>query len=366
MKIAIITQPLRHNYGGIMQNYALQQVLIGMGHDVETLEVLPGAASWGGKLKAFFKIVFFSLVDDKGRFLHLFSGLSSEQMLGKNTRAFIRRNIDLNQKLNIPKESEYDTYIVGSDQVWRPMYSDLNMAFLDFAKEWKEKKRIAYAASFGTDEWEYTEELTEKCTKLAAQFDAVSVREQSGVRLCEDYLRVSAKHVLDPTLLHDREFYETSLRLNDIPSKRRGVFFYFLDNNEKKKQLVNRVANEMHCDSFTVNSRVEDASAPIAERVQPPIEEWLCGFRDAEFVVTDSFHGSVFSMIFNKPFIVVGNGKRGMSRFDSLLSITNQKYRLVDVEKNKDITLKEYLSEPNIDIKEMRERSRSFLKNNLC
>lgn len=366
MKIAIITQPLRHNYGGILQNYALQQILMSLGHNVETLEILPGTSSWKGKLIAKLKKTFFSLVDDKGRFLHLFSRLSSEQMLGKNTRCFIKRNIALNQKLNKPNAGEYDAYIVGSDQVWRPIYSDLELAFLDFTKEWKGKKRLAYAASFGTDEWEYTEEQTNKCAELAALFDSVSVRELSGVKLCEDYLNVKATHVLDPTLLYDREFYESSLRLNNIPCREKGVFYYFLDKNKNKGALLNTIAKEYHCDSYTVNSRVEDVCAPIAERVQPPIEEWLCGFRDAVFVVTDSFHGTVFSIIFNKPFVVVGNKKRGMTRFDSLLSITKQEERMIDENDIDTINIKGYMSEPNIDIKQMRETSISFLKSNLC
>lgn len=365
MKIAIVTQPLRHNYGGILQNYALQQVLKGMGHDVETLEILPGTTSWKGKLKAFSKKIFFSIVDEKGRFLHLFTGLSSEQILGKNTRNFIRKHIKLKQALSLPKEGEYDAYIVGSDQVWRPMYSDLNLAFLGFTNGWANVKRIAYAASFGTDEWEYNEEQTRVCKKLAGLFDAVSVREKSGLRLCEDYLNVKAKHVLDPTLLHDREFYEKSLKLNDIPCKKRGVFYYFLDNNNKKEQLVNRIAKEYNCDSYTVNSRVEDACAPIEERVQPPIEEWLRGFRDAEFVVTDSFHGSVFSMVFNKPFAVVINTKRGRARFDSLLNLFGQQYRVIDGRFDNFID-KTIRSSPDVNFKSCREYSMSFLEKYLA
>lgn len=365
MKVAIITMPLRHNYGGIIQNYALQQAVKNLGYDVETLEVLPGTSSKSGKLKAALKKMFFYLVDDKGRFLHLFSRLSSEQMLGKNTRGFIRRYIALNQKLYKPRETDYDVFIVGSDQVWRPMYSDLNLTFLDFAKEWKAKKRIAYAASFGTDKWEYTEEQTKRCSELLSLFDAVSVREQSGIKLCQEYLNVKAMHVLDPTLLHDKVFYETSLGLNSIPCKNKGLYYYFLDKNEKKEDLIKRVENGLHCGSYTVNSRVEDDKAPITERIQPPIEEWLCGFRDADFVVTDSFHGTVFSMIFNKPFIVVGNGKRGMSRFESLLAITGQEYRLIYEEDVNGVNTKEFMSKPNIDIKEMRELSMFYLKDNL-
>ena len=80
---------------------------------------------------------------------------------------------------------------------------------------------------------------------------------------------------------------------------------------------------------FRINSKVEDKTAPIAERIQPPVEQWLRGFHDAEFVVTDSFHACVFSILFHKPFFVVGNKKRGLSRFTSLLGLFRLENRLI-------------------------------------
>ncbi len=88
---------------------------------------------------------------------------------------------------------------------------------------------------------------------------------------------------------------------------------------------------------FRVNSRVEDINAPLAERVQPPVEQWLRGFIDSRFVITDSFHACVFSIIFNKPFIAVTNRGRGVSRFRSLLSMFGLESRLLDEEASPDV-----------------------------
>lgn len=365
MKIAIITQPLKYNYGGILQNYALQQTLRDMGHEVETLEFLPGINSFKGRVVAFLKRLFFVLVDDEGRFLHIWKGLSSEQQLSQNTRCFIRKHISLKQRLNIPGPYDYDAYVVGSDQVWRPMYSNLDVAFLKFTEGWKNVKRIAYAASFGTDTWEYSKGQTLKYSRLVKGFDGISVRELSGVKLCNDYLNVNAYHVLDPTLLHDKYFYVSTLEIDKQKHSDGELFYYLLDYTTEKEQLIRYVSSETQYRPFTVNSRVEDKTAPINERIQPPIEKWVRSFMDAKIVITDSFHGMVFSLIFNIPFVVFYNPQRGNSRFLSLLSIFNQKHRLINSEHIDMKDVRKCFNEPNVDFSQYREQSYQFLTNYL-
>ena len=85
--------------------------------------------------------------------------------------------------------------------------------------------------------------------------------------------------------------------------------------------MIKRIADEKGLKPFNVKSQSDDVNSPLSERIQPPLEQWLRGFYDAEFVVTDSFHACVFSILFNKPFIVYGNASRGMSRFTSLLDL---------------------------------------------
>ena len=91
----------------------------------------------------------------------------------------------------------------------------------------------------------------------------------------------------------------------------------------EKTALVNKIAEEKHLVPFCVNSMVENPMSPLNERIQPPVEQWLRGFYDAAFVVTDSFHACVFSIIFNKPFVVFSNHERGIGRFISLFNLFN-------------------------------------------
>lgn len=97
-----------------------------------------------------------------------------------------------------------------------------------------------------------------------------------------------------------------------------NLLVYILDESEEKEKLVRLVANKKLI-PFNVNSRVEDILALLSERIQLPVETWLRGFYDAEFIITDSFHACVFSIIFNKPFLVIGNRDRGLTRIESLL-----------------------------------------------
>ena len=197
---------------------------------------------------------------------------------------------------------------------------------------------MAYAASFGTDEWEYTPEQTEMCARLLKAFDAVSVREKSGVGLCREHFGVAAKHVLDPTMLLTADDYTKLFEAAGTPKSKGTLLCYVLDETPEKTALINKIAAERHLIPFRVNSKVENIMAPLPERIQPPVEQWLRGFYDAEFVVTDSFHACVFSIIFNKQFIVYGNAARGMSRFISLLEIFGLNNRLLkDLSKFKSV-----------------------------
>lgn len=367
MKIGIITQPLRYNYGGILQNYALQVVLKKYDHDVVTLD---GNVKYKKTLKNCIikplKDLIHSNIDNDGKLFHLFRLTTTEQILSQNTRKFINKYIKV-RKLHHLSPKDFDALIVGSDQVWRPQYSKLDDSFLKFAFKWKNIKRIAYAASFGSEEWEYTDKETQFCRLLIKKFDAVSVREDSGIYLCRNYFNINATHVLDPTLLLTKEEYINNLGIKNIEQSDGDLFYYFLDDTVEKRGFVNAVGKEKHLRPFTVNSKVEDPNATINNQIQPPIEKWLRAFYDANIIITDSFHGCVFSIIFNKPFLVIANNKRGIARFNSILKICNQQNRLIkhfnDVNTDFHITLLD--RRPDVDLRPLRLKSLSFLKNHL-
>ena len=161
-------------------------------------------------------------------------------------------------------------------------------------------------------------------------FDLVTVREDDGVGLCHSYLGVKATHVLDPTMLLDAADYAKLVDTAGKNVKHPAILLsYVLDSSARVTTVVNQLAAAKGLTPFYVSSKVEDAFAPLSDRIQKPVEEWLNGFMQAEFVITDSFHACVFSILFNKPFVVLGNKERGMSRFTSLLKLYGLEDRLV-------------------------------------
>lgn len=345
MKIGILTQPLQANYGGLLQNYALQQVLLRAGYEVETIDwIHPSVNSLHERLyriKRKILSLFFSEEYPKPRYQ-----LTDEErkVIQRNTNHFISSYINHTEKvrskegfISKAKEGNYDVYVVGSDQCWRPCYNSfLTSMFLDFAKN-ENTKRIAYAASFGTNQWEFTPEMTSVCAPLAQKFDFVSVREDSGIHLCKEHLGVDAVHVLDPTLLLTKDDYIQLIEAEKEPISKGTLFNYILDPDAVKSTFINKVAKEKGLNAFQVLPKCQeetrtkqDVKNRIEDCVFPGVTTWLRAFMDAEMTIVDSFHGMVFSIIFNKPFWVLGNARRGMSRFTSLLKVFHLEDRLLD------------------------------------
>lgn len=334
MNIIILTQALNTNYGGLLQAYALQKVLKQQGHKVVTDERLYKSSYVKRIIAPWFRL-FKKYVFGKKKTI-VFPEYINKQ-ISVNTKKFVKNNvetIDFFDRKGKPfkqHQNKFDAIIVGSDQVWRPSYSNLQLYFLGF--EYSESvKRISYAASFGLDTLdEFTTNLKSSCSALAQRFNAISVREDSGVTLCKDHFNVEAEHVLDPTLLLDKEDYLQLIDKSEINSSD-IIMCYVLDKTKEKQEIVSVVQKKLDLPLLHVMPEKQigvDEIDNIEKFVYPSVSKWIAGFRDAKFVVTDSFHGTVFSIIFNKPFIVIGNKKRGMARFSSLLKIFGLENRLV-------------------------------------
>lgn len=324
MRIGVITIQPTINYGGILQAYALQTILERMGHKVEIIcdsnrhFTLP---TWK-KPFVYAKRIFLKYLFGKRSLIIRMEEFRRNQAC-QYTEAFIQHYLHLRQYKSFCaiKESDFDSIVVGSDQVWRPFYvHDIEKSYLDFAEEWN-VKRIAYAASFGTDTWEYNKEQTANCRRLIKLFDAVSVREESGVRLVREYLNAEAVHVLDPTMMLEKEDYISLFEKAGTPESAGSMLCYILDETPEVKEQIALYQKQRHLTPFYVYSHYDRNDSPAEEWIQPPVEEWLRGFYDAKLVVTDSFHATVFSIIFGKPFVVLGNTKRGNARFSSLLNM---------------------------------------------
>ena len=265
---------------------------------------------------------------------------------------------------------QFDAIVVGSDQVWRATMSDIPTYFLSFTKAIN-VKRIAYAASFGTDDLnEYSKMDMKIASESIKLFDAVSVREKSGVHLCRDYFKMDAVHVLDPTMLLSKDDYLELIEEEDKPCSENILLTYVLDRTQEKNDIIQRVGEALHltsCENGAVKYFSNVVESNVSECIYPSVSRWVAGFRDAQFVVTDSFHGTVFSIIFNKPFVAILNSKRGSSRFISLLSVLGLENRLISTTND---LLEEHLkpidyTEVNKILNDWRYLSISFMERHL-
>ena len=229
MRIGILTLPLHTNYGGILQAYALQTVLERMGHEVVVFDTpnktfLPPL--WKFPL-SIGKRTLKKLLGKTDRIFEEHYQNRIRPVIAQNIQPFVDKNIHRKIIRNFQQltQKDYDAIVVGSDQIWRAIYfpmwlgQGIENGYLAFAKEWN-IKRIAYAASFGTSVWEYTEEQTQQCKPLLQKFDAVSVREANGVELCKKYFEVDALQVLDPTMLLSQEDYCKIFQDANIPKSK--------------------------------------------------------------------------------------------------------------------------------------------------
>lgn len=336
-KIAILTQPLHVNFGGTLQNFALQKKLLQMGYEVQTLNYQWKKSS---DFRRFFSIVKSRVLFKKVNYPFFDKEL---QALRIEHTHFISNNINISPIVysvdDLKKyfdENNFDAVIVGSDQVWRVAYSPrIESFFLDFLNDNKGIKKIAYSASFGIDEWQFDKQKTIEVKELLKKFQSVSVREKSAVDLCQQYLDVEAQHTLDPTLLLQAKEYLKLLNSKQQVSDNIGkIFAYVLDKNENKQKIINTISQNLGKEIFyNQPEKTVKESFIIKELnhyIYPPIEDWIKSFIEADFIVTDSFHGTVFSIIFNKPFISIVNKERGASRFESLLGQLNLTNRMVN------------------------------------
>lgn len=337
-KVLIITHKIGVNYGGIMQAYALSRYL------TEKLKLRTTVTEFHNDICHKDKVL--RLVKNRIKwFLSMFVAnirffpVNFDSYISKSNRSFISKYINQKSGYELVKSKkldQFDFYIVGSDQVWRKAYVPVKKYMFDFLKD-DSKPRISYAASFGKDDMnEYSPALIKKTAKLAKKFKSISVREKSGIKLAKDNWGVEADYHVDPTLLFGQDHYNKLIDSDtkNLKDNKGDVFAYVLDRAGEKGRIIDKVCCILGDSSvFEIlppkpKSFKEYKKDPEKYNL-PPVTQWLKGFRDAKFVVTDSFHGCVFSIIYNKPFIAIGNRARGLARFTSLLEIFGLQSRLV-------------------------------------
>ena len=376
MKIGILTQPLYCNYGGLIQCYALQQTLQNMGHEAIVLQ-----REWNrrytfkGACIYYIRHIVKMLIGRRGSW-HYYVAQEKRDYIAQNTYKFIEKHIvprskhcyttdELKQEV---ERLQLDAIIVGSDQVWRPYYSPCQPNyFLDFLPADSKIKRISYAASFGGDNWSFSPRQTIQCRELLKRFNAVSVREKSAIKLCKEHFGVDAIQVLDPTMLLEQDDYRTVVGVLKTKRGKGNLFCYVLDKSVEKLNIIKTVAKRTNKKPFESMPELPDTIynlyGDIDRCIFPPLENWLSSFVEADMVITDSFHGTVFSIIFNKPFWVIGNEGRGMARFQSLLSMYGLEDRLITVKslQNIDFDVTIQWNRVNEERKMLQMESKKFL-----
>ena len=338
MRIGILTLPLNANYGGLLQAYALQTVLERMGNEVVVFNrplELDKVSLWKKPITYSKRIIKKYLLKQPILIFSEKPAYEREVIGRKYTQKFVDTYIHqyLIRHISDINAKDVDAIVVGSDQIWRMLYfksmwddKKAADAFLQFTKGWN-IKRVSYAASFGLDYPELSKKEVITCKDALGHFDGISVREESGASICEKYFNIKAQWVLDPTMLLNATDYSNIFKEGNNP-KEHILMSYILDETPEIAKLRENIARAkgLRIKKANVSQRLDQKEK---FQPQPPLEDWLKAFDEAEYVINDSFHACVFSILFHKQFTVIGNKTRGMSRFQSLLKMFGLEDRLI-------------------------------------
>ena len=307
-KIGILTHPLINNYGGILQTFALQTYLQNFDFEVVILD----RRNNRGVIKRLALAMLNAIP---------FTPYWKARIRVRKLTSFINTHIHRTKAIysdwefkKVCDKNIFDVIVVGSDQVWRADFASPRggLYFLDFIPKNSKTKKIAYAASLGYDDWRYTFETTIKIQEWVSDFIAVSVREESAVKLCKENMHVDATHVLDPTFLLPVTEYDKLASTRLVIGK--YIFVYWLGDRESLRKAILPFINK----GYTI---IEQSLR--GNNIQMSIEDWLSYIKYADRVITDSFHGCVFSLIFHKQFIIHANQSGGTTRLASLFKMLN-------------------------------------------
>ena len=362
-RIGIITLFGYHNYGNRLQNYATQHILESMGFSVTTIKNIRTPIK-----RSFLEKLFVNKGNLKKIILSKFKNTINSSIINKREikfRNFSKKYIDETNYIislnNIPKniEDEFDCFITGSDQVWNPNFSATDIEFLSFVPK---KKRISFSASFGVsslpkDKINYYKE------KLL-DMSSISVRETSGYEIVKKLTGREAEILVDPTMLLSKDEWSLITTKKNISLKKDYIFIYFLGEITIKNRVwIKMIAKEYNLDIIDVL----DMSNQEIYTSDP--SEFISLIDNAKLVCTDSFHGSVFSIIMETDFIVfdrIEHNKATMgSRIDTLLEkfeLNSRKWH-ENIEKDEVFNLS--FSNSNIILELEKQKAIKFLEKSL-
>lgn len=300
--IALLTFHSSLNYGAVLQTYATCRILNELGGNVQLIDMR---------------------VDDGLRGASQLISIPAQWHFSRFKKKYYvpytRRYRSWEELKSDPPQA--DLYLVGSDQVWNPEITkkQTRAFFLDFGPE--SIRRVAYASSFGTDHWYQHALQTEQIGRLLAKFDALSVRETSGMEICSRTFGLSATQVLDPTLLH-QDYQEITGTLKPANTL---VCFKFVQSDAFDRAAL-LIADRMNLQGIMLGRMLKTNTGFKSVR-QPSIRKWIQTIAQSELVITDSFHGMAFSILYNKNFIVLPSYPGRSGRIKSLLSLLDLESR---------------------------------------
>lgn len=390
MKIGIITfWESKDNYGQVLQAYALQQILLDLGHQPFQIKYsLSGSRNSQQQRRAFIKIILKSITIYPLvlKYLRYRENRKNEKYKVEIEQKNKQRKFDIFRKKYIRSNSliyqtiteiqnnppEADCFITGSDQVWRMLLDNENNRayFLDFGR--RDIKRISYAASFSRSY--YPKQYITQLKDLLSRFDAISVREYEGVDICKN-VGISAIQVLDPTFLLKKASY-LSLCLNKETKTDKYIYIYSI--NIQKSEEINwkEIVSYAKKNNYRLLATTSSGNIPGreiltgAEYIYATIPEWLSYVNGAKCVMTTSFHGVVFCLIMHTNFVyfpLCGKRAEGNGRVYSLLESIGLLHRICKKKNSLHEVLQNEINWDIVDmsLKEQREHCMKFLENSL-
>ncbi len=298
-QIAILTWHYHNNYGSALQAYALQETIKGINSNVEIL-------NYQNKLySSKFIIRQIQKVDVIYKMLCFLCGKMRTYQFYRFRKKYFTQSKLYQNSAELKKSLEvYQTIVVGSDQIWAPNVFD-PIYMLEFV-DCKKTRKVSYAASIGLET--IPASLLEIYQKLLSEFSFISVREEQGKKLLHEKCRLESCVVLDPTLLVDAKIYRQIMRpVQSIKSD--YIFCYFLNGNHQYRKKVEEYAKRNNLNIYGFSANISDCKwMKILSNLSP--QEFIWMIENASAVFTDSYHGTIFSLLLHKTFFV-------FQRFDS-------------------------------------------------
>lgn len=359
MKIGILTFHEANNNGAILQAYALQEVLSELSHDVEIIDYKQPYITEKYKLIRINKNSKKAFIRSIGSTILNFPNFYKKK---KVFNQFRKEYINISKKsyFNGSEIDGYDAYVVGSDQIWNSDITGFDKTFYCHFSNFN-AKNISYAASLGR------ENLNDNDISFIKEniknFDSISVREDSAKKLISTLTNKSVELVLDPTLLIDSEKW---LKFTNNSTRDKYLLMYCVGKEGNTQEIAKKIARKLSLKIISVNDKFKINTHNIKNLDGIGPESFVDLFKNAEFVVTNSFHGTAFSIIFNRDFVVVPQ-KTGSTRMISLLNILNLTSRVIfnldQIDDNYNLEIQ--FSVPNDILVVERNKSREFLVNSL-